>query len=412
MRYVFSALALSATLAAQYPGEPPVLVNPPAQTPLFGGPALGVNEVAQIGLMPLRDASGNVIPNQWYLTATVKTASPTFYQLWSGTYVPGRTPNEIVANSDVASLNNTTVDMFACNVSDDLLAVVCDTGGGTAPVIATRATPVGPFSNPQSIAAPVPAGYRDSNLFDKVGPNLYEYGYVVGRVLFKVVVNATTGATVGSPITVVDANLVTPAQDVHSHWGMRQWTGIPSEWGTCRALIHSKNDSSADSYFRSSLSDNTALPIPLFRIYDDASWKANPASIGGSTYWAYAPAAYGNPLQEDIVAMASATVPATGGALTRVGFAPPKPTPQIGIVMVGALGTAGLPIPGVTGNLGLSPVGLVFLPGLAVDPTYGEVVYNLVTGQLPRQKIDMQFLVFDGATSRILLGNTAQINPL
>lgn len=414
MRVLISAMALSATLAAQYAGEPPALVtNPPVNTPTFGAAAFGtpVQQVAQLNLMPNRDAQGNVIPNEWYLTATTFNGTPAFYQMWSGTYVPGRTPNEIVANTDVQALNITTTDMFAINVSHDLLVCVFDAGASAQPIVATRATPTGPFTNPVAIGAPVPAGYRDSQLFDKIAPNQYEYGYVVGRQLFKVVIDVTTGATVGTPITVVDANFANPAQDVHSHWAMRQWTGSPLDWGTCRALIHAKNDSSADSYFRSSLIDNAVVPLPFFRIYDDANWKANPSSIGGSTYWANAISTYVDPLQEDIVAMSSATVPATGGIVTLVGFAPRKSTPQIGIVMVGALATAGLPLPGITGNLGLDVSSLVFLPGLPVDPIYGEFVYQFVTGVLPRRQIDMQVLVFDAAANRIILGNTAQLNP-
>ncbi len=398
-------------LPAQYAGEPPLLTRAPVQSATFGATALGVQEVAQLNLMPLRDAGGNILANQSYLTATVRNATPTFYQLWSGTYVPGRAPREIVANNDVAPLNNPTVDMFACNVSGDLLVCVFDSGATSAPVVATRATPIGPFGNPRAIAAPVPVGYRDSQLFDRVGPSRYEYGYAVGRQLFKVVIDVTTGATVGSPTILVDANLVTPAAGVHSHWAMRQWTGQPASRGTCRALLFSKNDNSADCYFRSSLGDNLVHPMPLFRVYSDANWKANPASIGGSTYWAYAPTAYGDPLRVDMVTGCSASVPASGGALDFVVWTPPGAA-AICFVVLGLPLAAGLPIPGVLGNLSVDPTSMVVLPPAASDPQFGEAAFSLAVPALPRFCYRGQVGCLEIPPGTVRIGATIEVKSL
>jgi hypothetical protein len=180
-------------------------------------------------------------------------------------------------------------------------------------------------------------------------------------------------------------------------------------------MIYSQNDSSADSYFRSSLNDNTITPIAGTLIFDDPNWKANPGHIGGGrTIWAYAPVGYQDPMQEDICAMSSATVPSTGGPVTICAWHPSSTTPVVGIVMLGALQSPGinLGLPFISGKLGLNPAALVFLPGQPFDPVHGEITYNLVLGRLPRGRIDMQVLCFNLSTNRIFLGNNARLDIL
>jgi hypothetical protein len=409
MRNAFSLLALSATLTAQ---EPPVLTtNPPVQTAQFGATALGggVTEVAQITF--IRDQTAN----NWYVTATVKTPASTFYAGWSGRCTVAGSPPvyTLTANNDFANVPAPTTDYFAFNVSSDLLIMVVDTGAATPPAVYARTATNVPFTSFGSV--PGVSGYVDSQLADTLTSwngttGSYEFFWIQGNNLVKATMTLTAPATVtlGAPVVTTTAGV---AQ--HSQSALRQTTGLPSDWGTCRAMIHSRNNSSADAFYRSSCADNAIVNIPSLQIWDDANWKANPGNIGGSTIWAYAVANYQNPLQCDVVCMSSATVPAAGGTLTICAWAPPSGQPnQAGFVMLG-IAAPGLPLPGITiGNLGLNPGALVFLPIQVFDAVLGEISYTFVTGTLPRGRIDMQVGAVNFGNGRIYLGNNAQINVL
>ncbi len=411
MRNAIPFLALSAVLAAQ---QPPVLTtSPPVQTPQFGPAAFGggVTEVAQITM--IRDGSAAPV---WWINATIKRPSSAFYQGWSGRATgnpAGGGPYVLTEDPTVLSLVPPPVaDYFAFNSSADGLVMVFDTGGASAPAVYVRAntaptTPYQPFGS-----IPGVTGYVDSQMGNTGSSwngttGSYEFTYIVGNSLVRASLTLTAPATVvlGAPVTMTTAGV---AQ--HSQSYIRQYTGLPSEFGTGRALIHSRNVSSADAWFRSSLSDDTAVNIPSQLVYDDASWKANPGHIGGSLYWAYAPTGYVNPLQIDTVCMSSATVPSAGGSVTICAWAPPGTDVQAGFVMLGVQVPA-IPLPGITiGSLGLNPAALVFLPTTIFDPVLGEISYTLVTGFLPRGRIDMQVGCLNVTRSRIYLGNNAYIH--
>lgn len=409
MRSVFALLSFSAFAAAQ---EPVALVNPPATTPQFGATALGggTTEVAQLQMTFDPSAASPT----WYLSATVHNPTSTFYQGYSGTVTGTAGSYTITPNNDYSLIPPPTTDYFAFNVSSDLRVLVFDTGAATAPAVFVRNGTTGNFTSFGNVGAPVPVGYRDSMMGDTISSwngttGTYEFIFISGLDLAKCTITLT------APNTVAVSNVVTIAQSgvaKHSPSPLRQWTGLPSDWGTGRALIYSQNDSSADSYFRSSVNDNATTPIAGTRIFDDANWKANPGHIGGATYWAYATTVYGDPMQENICAMSSASVPTTGGPVTICAWHPPGANPVVGVVMLGALQSPGinLGLPFITGRLGLNPAGLVFLPGQVFDATHGEITYNLVTGRLPRGRIDMQVLCFNLSANQIFLGNNAQLD--
>jgi len=407
----FSLLALSATLAAQ---EPPVLITtPPVTSPTFNATALGggVTEVAQITFIALCGST----PQKWYITATVKTPASAFYTGYTGEATSTGAGAYTIANltgTELSALPAPTADYFAFNASDDRLVMVFDAGASFPPSVFVRASTAAPYVPFGSIGAPVPAGYRDSQMGDTITPwngttGVYEFVYIDGNDLKKVAMTLTAPSTVtlGTPVLIATSGVAK-----HSPSPMRQTTGL--DCGKCRSFIYSQNDSSADSYFRSAWDDTTLIPAPGMRVWDDANWKANPGNIGGSLYWAYAVAVYGNPLQEDVVAMSSVNVPLAGGANAIVCWAPPKATPQAGFVILGALQSPGINLsPIITrGLLGINPAGLVFLPTQVFDPVLGEMSYTLVFPSMPGPRsIDMQVGMFDLVSGSIYLGNNAGV---
>jgi len=405
MRYAFSLLCLGATLVAQ---EPPVLVtSPPVPDTRFGPAALGVVEVSQYCI------TYNPTAQNFYITATVKNGATTFWSPWSGTATYGSPGNyTITPNGDVANIPPPTADYFAFNHSSDQLVLVFDSGPSTPVAVWVRSNTSQPFTQFGSVPSPVPVGYRDAAIGNTISSwngstGAYELLYLNGNNVMKVDMTLGPAAgqvTLGTPVTVVNATIA-----AHSQSPVRQYTGVPAEWGTARALMHSRNDSSADAFFRPTLDENVAAPSLL--IYDDGNWKANPGNIGGSMFWAYATTTYSDPLLLDTVCMSSAVVPSAGGALTICAWAPPSTQTQIGFVMLGALQTPGINLsPLVTrGLLGLNPAGIVFLPAQVFDQNLGEISYSFVTGFLPRGTIDMQVGALNVSTNQIFLGNNAVI---
>lgn len=408
-----AAFSLSTTIAAQ---EPAILTSTPATTAQFGATALGLlngNQVSECSQLQLTCDTTAAVPT-WYIAATVKTPSNAFYQGYSGrvTGTPGN--YTITSNGDFSLVPPPTADYFAFAVSSDLKIMVHDTGGATAPAVYVRAGTTGNFTPFGAIGAPVVPTYVDSMIGNTLTSwdgttGVYEFMYIAGLNIMKVDMTLTAPSTVtlGTPVQIAPTGV-----QKHSQSPMRQWTGLSSELGTGRAMIFSQNDSSADSYFRSSMSDITTTPVAPTLTFDDANWKANPGHIGGSTYWAYAVGTYGNPMQEDICAMASASVPAAGGPVTIVSWAPPKATPQLCLTMIGLAQIPGLPLnPPFTfirGRLGITLASLTFLPTQAFDADKGECSLTFVTSRLPRGEIDMQVGCFDLATNTLYLGNTAK----
>lgn len=407
MRYALSLFALTAFAVAQEPVQ--LTTSPPVQTPQFGASALGggVTEVAQLQFT----YDPSISTPTWYFSATVHSPASTFWAPYSGTVTGTPGAYTVTANSDYSLVPPPTTDYFAANVSSDLKIMVIDTGGSTAPGVFVRTATGSPFVPFGSIGAPVPATYNDSQVGDTITSwngttGVYEYIFISGLNIAKTTITLTAPSTVAvGPVVTIAASAV----QKHSPNPMRQWTGLPTDWGVGRALIYSQNDSSADSYFRSGLFDNSTTPIAGTLTYDDANWKANPGNIGGSAYWAYAVATYQDPLQQDMCCMSSAAVPTTGGPVTFCVWSPPSANPSVGIAMLGTLQSPGLALglPFITGKLGLSPVGLVFLAGQVFDANNGEISYSFVTGRLPRGRIDMQALCFNLSQNRIYLGNNA-----
>lgn len=409
MRTLISALLISASLAAQYTGEPPYLYGTPALDTRFTGAALGgVGAVAQIQFTPMRDAAGNLVPNEFYVTATLINGN--FYvphaAIWNaqtGVITPRA--------ADVAALVGAQ-DGFALNVSNDLKVCVFD--NAVRAVVARRANSSLPFGSVTAIGAPVPPGYVDSSLFDPdpaFAPNGYQYAYISGLGIRYATIDITTGAVLSAETQVE----LEPVQ-AHSHMPMRQQVGSIFDLGKTRAICFSKNDSSADAYFRSSIADRGVLPVPIFRLYDDASWKANPGHHGGDVYYAYAPGnAYGAPLRHRTLSCSSAHVPPGGGLATIVGWSKPRAAaPIFGTIVLGAAGLAptgiDLSFMGVAGKLGLNPSSLIVLPLQVFDFAQGEIGYDLAVN-IPRPTtIHYQVLSFDTANSSIALGNTAQLD--
>lgn len=409
MRSLISALVISASLAAQYTGEAPYLyTNPPVLDARFSGPALGVaGAIAQIEFTPMRDATGALVPNQFYITAT--WINGTNYSPHAAVY--NASTNVITPRpGDVAALG---LDGFACNVSNDLLVVCWDTGGSTQPVVASRTNTSLPFSNVVSVGAPVPAGYRDSTIFDKdpTTPNRYQFGYFAGRTLRYAMIDITTGAVTSAETTTVSEASI----DVHSQLPMRQQTGNFFDIGKTRAMMYSKNTSSADSFFRSSVADLGSLPVPNFMVYDDTGWKANPGNMGGEIYWAYAPTGYGNPQRQETLCCSSSHVAPGGGVASIVAWSKTRTAaPIFGTIVIGGAGLAAagidLSFMGVRGKLGLNPASLLFLPLQPFDNAMGEIGYDIPVSINQPTTIHYQVLAFDTATSRIFLGNTAQLD--
>jgi len=409
MRFAISLSALSAVVAAQ---EPVQLVNPAATTTQFNASALGGGSTEVAAIQMTFDPSA--ASPTWFISATVKNPSSTFYQPYSGraTGTPGS--YTVTANTDYALVPPPTTDYFAANVSPDLQVMVTDTGAATPPAVFARVGTSGNFLPFGSIPAPVPATYNDSTIRNVITPwngttGVYEYVFISGLDISvtTITLTAPSTVTVGAVSTIV-----TSAIQKHSPSALRQWTGLPSDWGTARAMIYSQNDSSADSYFRSTMDNNAPVSINGSLIFDDANWKANPGAIGGSTYWAYAVAVYGDPMKEDICCMSSARVPSAGGPVTICAWSPPSTNPTVGFVMLGTLQSPGinLGLPFISGKLGINPVGLVFLPTQPFDANNGEMSYTFVLGRNPIGRIDMQVGCFDLVRNRIFLGNTAQLN--
>ena len=408
MRTLISALVISASLAAQYTGEPPHLYSTPALDARFTAAALGgTGAVAQIQFTPMRDATGALVPNEFYVTATLINGSAyiphaAVYNAQSGVITPRA--------SDVAALVGAS-DGFACNVSNDLKVCVFD--NAVRAVVATRANSSLPFGNVVAIGAPVPPGYVDSTLFDPdpAFPNGYQYAYISGLGIKYATIDVNTGAVLSA-----ETQIELEAIAAHSTLPMRQQIGNFFDIGKTRAICFSKNDSSADSYFRSSIADRGVLPVPIFRIYDDASWKANPGHIGGDVWYAYAPGnAYGAPLLHRTLSCSSAHVPPSGGLATIVGWSKPRAAaPIFGSIVLGAAGLApsgiDLSFMGVAGKLGLNPASLIVLPLQVFDFAQGEIGYDLPVPAMRPTTIHSQVLSFDSSNSSVALGNTAQLD--
>lgn len=408
MRTLISALFISASLAAQYTGEPPFLYSTPALDARFTGAALGgVGAVAQIQFTPMRDAAGALVPDQFYVTATLingalYTPHAAVYNAQSGVITPRA--------ADVAALVGAS-DGFALNVSNDLKVCVFD--NAVRAVVATRANSSLPFGNVVAIGAPVPPGYVDSTLFDPdpAFANGYQYAYISGLGIKYATIDVNSGAVLSA-----ETQVELEAVAAHSTMPMRQQVGNFFDIGKTRAICFSKNDSSADSYFRSSIADRGVLPVPIFRIYDDASWKANPGHIGGDVWYTYAPGnAYGAPLLHRTLSCSSAHVSPGGGLATIVGWSKPRAAaPIFGTIVLGAAGLAptgiDLSFIGVAGKLGLNPAALIVLPLQVFDFAQGEIGYDLPVNINQPTTIHYQVLSFDSSNSSIALGNTAQLD--
>lgn len=391
-------------------GQPPVLTRPPAPATVFGAAALG-NGTTEVAAIQLTFDPSRAQPT-WFLSGTVKNPSSAFFQPYSGTVTGAGGAYTVTPTNDYSLVPPAAQDYFAANVSSDLKVMVLDTGGASPPGVYVRDAATGPFRPFGAIGAPVPPTYVDSTPGDTLvswngSIGIYEYLFIDGLDIKKTTLSlsATGTVTIGSSATIVASGV-----QKHSPSPLRQWSGNPTDRGTGRALVYSQNDSSADSYFRSSVVEDAAVALDGRRVFDDANWKANPGHIGGSLYWAYATTSYGIPLQQDIVAMSSVTVPATGGEVTICAWAPPSAQPQIGFVMLGYLQSPGLDLtPIVTrGLLGLQPASLAVLPAQIFDPTLGEMSYSFVAGPLPcGGRIDMQVGCANLVTGELFLGNNA-----
>ncbi|MEZ5966254.1 MAG: hypothetical protein R3F56_20630 [Planctomycetota bacterium] len=178
-----------------------------------------------------------------------------------------------------------------------------------------------------------------------------------------------------------------------------------------RALLYSQNDFFADSHFRSSAVEAAVYPSAGLPTYSSLRWKANPGHIGGATYWAYGgTTTLVDPLLEEIVAMNSAFVPATGGTATLCVWTPPSTTPRYCFVLLGALQSPGLNlgVSSVVGWLVNRPFSMGILPAVLADPDYGEATYTLRTPPMrPGTIIDMQAGSFELGSDRVALGSSA-----
>lgn len=379
--------ALSLT-AQTYQGEGPGRMAPPRTNPRLGATALGVAQVAQLLLTP-------VAGSRHYLTATVKRVGGTSYDLLAGEF--DEATETFVANSDVVHFNGAG-DEFALSVSHDRLTAVYDSPQGV--MWAARQIATQPFGAPARVKN-LHAGYLDPQLCTVEGEQhlmflwgsdlwigRFESGVVFDSWLLVARPPTTTALHSPSPITTAD--------------------------GEMKALVFSGNvpGRNANAFFQSSL-DATDAP-PSHQILDTPTWLANPDANGGRVRYAEATSTYTDPIEVELVAVASAEAPASGGtnALDLVMFGPTRngsaPT-MLGTIALGVLGTGPLPLPFLGGSaLSLDPSSLVMLPPAPIDRATGTLRYRISLPSMQEVTMHAVPLVFDGG-ARGFLGNAGKV---
>ncbi|MCC6672275.1 MAG: hypothetical protein IT458_14530 [Planctomycetes bacterium] len=385
-RLLLTLPLLGGLLAAQYTGEPPVVMQAAAANPQLGATALGVAQVQQILLVPHIGLGAN----WYYAAATVVRSGATSSFLQTGTF--NSVTGAYTKNTDIDAL--TVAGDFALSISDDLQVAVWDAATGVK--WAKRTGAAGPFG-PAANVTGITGTYLDPN-FGRINGKLVLFFITAGNTSISVGdFDANTGAV--SNIRVVAAGSV-----VHSPTPMNDKTG------ETRCLVYNNGVSPRQARIATSI-DNSG---PDYLFYTNAAWLANGDCNGGTITLATAPSTYADPTRIGILAMNSVSVPAAGGPVTLAAFGPEKAaaaTPYSGTILVGVLNAAAITLgPPIVGNLSLNPGSLVVLPSQAFDNASGSLSYSLFAPAQPSgTKLQAQPVLLDVNTATVYLGNTAQI---
>ena len=294
---------IAGSLAAQYAGEGPGVVNALAAFPSLGATALACAQVQQVGLVPHASLGAGV----YYCVATIIPTGGGSSKLQSGTF--NAQTGVYTKNTDVDT--TTIAGDFAGNVSDDLLTLVTDSS--TGPKYQTRLTPSGAWGVRAAITG-VPATYNDSNIC-RVGTQL-KYIFINGVAIQFGDFNTTTG---------VVSNIVTlttpPAGTTQCHSPAPVFDAA----GKCYGITFSSINGAGSSVFLTCALDNTARKDKIMN--GTADWIANGSVSGGTVTYAADMAAngtYDDPRQIGLVFTNDTTVPSAGRTVNLRLWAPIK----------------------------------------------------------------------------------------
>lgn len=419
-KILFSALAcaaVAATSTAQLVIDPcgPAVFGTPLGNADLGNLNLNVTEVGQVCLIPNPAGPG-------YLGhATVKKIGATDWDAMSFTWAgPGSAPT---VTTDCDGLNG-TADEYQVSLSWDGLATVLDcgtgnpnSGGANRPILATRATPSGPFTVVGLLGGsfPATAGYydpqlghfdidRDGTLDDVVYWAAASGGISAGKL------NRATGAVTNVITAIAPQTQVPGFQFCHSPTPQNDSIGIT------RGLyfsVYALNTGSDAHYFPGeAMAHYLTAPTAAYALFDDGtSWDANPGILKGNAYYARAVAGYGDPLLIENFTLSNCSIAAaTGGSVAHFGF---FPLSLSGATMFCAVnyGFAMLPTP-----LPPSFAGLVGWGNLCVAPSFSLGVtpansefglgYSLPAG-LPTGTLLAEAVALNIATSEVFISNVA-----
>lgn len=390
---VLSASLLSAALCAQgYLGEKPAIIKAAAKDTNLGAAKFG-GAPYQVLFVP----HASLPANTYVVALTLPGTTAGSYKLETGTY--NFTTNTYTKNTWADALNVSGQE-FALGISDDLLVAVWDRGSGLAPGFARRANLTANFA-PGGAVSGGPTGYVDSNLA-RINGKL-AFLHIQGSDINVGDLDANTGA-----LSNIRRAVTNPIGA-----GSHSPTPVNDSQGNTYSLMFSAQVPARQSnaWFASSVQD----AAPAFEMVDSPTWLANGDANAGDMVNAEAAGSYGDCLRWGVLAMSSAVVPATGGTLNLSLVAPERPAtqpPYIGLVLVGALNSSGIPIPTVNGNLSINPLSLVALPSAAFTPA-GFLKFTFGTPPLaPNTVVHAQPVLFDAAGapgSQVYLGNTSYI---
>jgi hypothetical protein len=385
------ALLTCGSVAQAYAGEPPTSVTAPRPSAIT--PArLGVHEIV----------SCNATLNRFYgfgeieVAVVVRRTPTSRLEVLTGTYEPGT--DTFTPNNHANGLNRNGFSTYSAAMTWDMLGLLYQDEGLGA-LLATRPDRTSPFGQPFPVPG-LPFGFE------------FGVGHDGTRdvVFFPTIQNGgiTVGDLVRSPPVRI-TNLRTAARSTGQPSHLLMPTPIASP-ATGRTVML--------TYTESVTGDLRVQPDPWqpgtnFRLRPAGNdWFGGGFNIGGRWLFARGGATPLPPIELNVAALGSASVPASGGPVTIPVLAPPLPppsSPQLALLALGRLGTAGTGFPFLLGNLGLDPSSVVTLPAFPIDRIGGIGTLSVTTSAQPPVTIDVQAFVANPTTLQLNATNTATL---
>jgi hypothetical protein len=389
-------LLLTCGAAAQYSGEAPTNVVPPRPSGIT--PArIGVHEIVSCSATRARDPLG---PWSWRIEVTlvVRRTPTSSLELLTGTYSPHT--DTFTPDNYAGGLNTPGINTYSGAMTWDGLALLFQ-NERQGPLIALRASRTAPFGQPIPVVG-LPFGFefglghdgiRDVVYFPLLPPGTINAGDLE-RTLPPRITNVREVAKSSSPPPthlLVPTSIQDPATGrttlltyVESTTGDVRVQADPRRPGTSWRLLAAGND-----------------------------WYGNGCNLGGGQ-WIF-PRGGATPLppiELNVAALGSVSVPRSGGNVSITALAPPQPplaSPLLAMLAVGRLGTGGIGFPFLSGNLGLEPGTLVTLPPIPFDNAPGSATWNFTVPPLAPGTVDIQAFVANPTTLQVHATNTAKV---